>query len=100
MKNKHCEWCDHQFDTDISYQKYCSAECREAATKEKIAARYLLTRIKNRVNKNRKCKTCGAALSVYNDSNFCRVCSINTDDVTKILKQIKGIINGKEIPED
>lgn len=46
MKSKHCEWCDHTFETKISYQIYCSSECREAATKEKIMARYQISRRK------------------------------------------------------
>ena len=36
---KHCQWCDKTFESLISYQIYCSLECRESATKEKIAAK-------------------------------------------------------------
>ena len=93
MKNKHCEWCDNAFDAKINYQIYCCAECREAATKEKIAQRYLITRIKNRVGKERLCKSCNSQLSVYNDSQTCQKCITNPSDVKKALKEIKGLMN-------
>jgi hypothetical protein len=87
---KHCKWCDHTFETKITYQIYCSTECRDAATKEKIAERYLLTRRKKRIGKERKCKSCGSNLSIYNDDSLCINCNINPSDVAKALKQIKG----------
>lgn len=95
MKNKHCSWCDNSFETTISYQIYCSPECREQATKEKIAERYRLQRAKKRRLKPRKCKGCGTLLSVYNDDSTCQACSSNPEDVAKILREIKGIANGK-----
>jgi hypothetical protein len=95
MKNKHCSWCDNSFETSISYQIYCSAECREAATKEKIAERYRAQRTKRRGRNPRKCKSCGSTLSMYNDEPTCQRCSSNPDDVAKALKEIKGIANGK-----
>ena len=94
MKSKHCEWCDHQFELKVSYQIYCSPECREAATKEKIAKRYLVTRIAKRAGKTRRCKSCSALLSIYNDDNFCTKC-ITDAEVAKALKDLKGIVNGK-----
>ena len=94
MKNKHCEWCDHPFESKVSYQIYCSSECRESATKEKIAKRYLVTRIAKRAKKIRKCKTCEALLSIYNDDNFCTKCLADAE-VAKALKDLKGIVNGK-----
>jgi hypothetical protein len=97
MNHKRCEWCDNQFQTRINYQIYCSAECREAATKEKIAQNYLLRRTQKRVGKKRLCKSCGSPLSVYNDSNICSSCHVNPSDVTKALKEIKGLLN--EEPE-
>lgn len=96
MKNKHCEWCDNAFETKISYQIYCSPECREQATKEKIAQRY---NIKKRNQKNRKsrfCKSCKAKLSVYNDDQLCSNCIVNPKDVSSVLKEIKGLANGKD----
>lgn len=96
MKSKHCEWCDHTFQTKISYQIYCSAECREAATKEKIVARYQITRRRKRTGKVRKCRSCNTDLSIYNDDILCNSCSVNPNDVAKVLKEIKGLINGKD----
>ena len=93
---KHCQWCDTEFQSEISYQIYCSVECRDASTKEKIAARYLVTRRQKRKNKIRKCKSCGEDLSIYNDDPICSTCLINPIEVTKILRQIKGLSNGKE----
>ena len=96
MKTKHCEWCDHNFQTKISYQIYCSTECREAATKEKIAARYQISRIKKRSTKQRNCRSCDAILSIYNDDLLCNTCSVNPGEVIKALKEIKGLSNGKD----
>lgn len=92
---KHCQWCDSQFQTKITYQIYCSASCREAATREKIAERYVIARRNKRYGKVRKCKSCGANLSVYNDESLCMNCHVNPVDVSKALKDIKGLMNGK-----
>lgn len=93
---KHCKWCDKEFISDISYQIYCSALCRESATKEKIAARYVVSRRQKRRNKIRPCKNCGNSLSIFNDDQICNECNINPVQVAKILKQIRIISNGKE----
>ena len=95
MKTKHCDWCDCTFETSISYQIYCSAECRELATKEKIAQRYAISRRSKRQGKERRCKSCNAQLSVYNDEPLCQSCIVNPQDVTKALKEIKGFGNGR-----
>jgi len=87
---KHCSWCDNTFKSDISYQIYCSSECREAATKEKISERYIVSRRQKRKGKNRRCKMCQAKLSIYNDETLCNNCNINPSDVQKALKEIKG----------
>jgi hypothetical protein len=87
---KHCNWCDNEFHTTISYQIYCSVDCRDAATKEKIAARYIHARRQKRQGKDRRCKQCNQQLSIYNDENLCYYCNINPSDVTKALRQIKG----------
>ena len=86
---KHCQWCDKVFETTISYQIYCSPNCRDEATKEKIAARYIISRRQKRKGKERKCKSCGEALSIYNDESLCIKCNVNPSDVSKALKQIK-----------
>ena len=100
MKNKHCQWCDHQFTTDVSYQIYCSPECREAATREKIAQRYAQTRVSRRVGKKRLCKNCLDPLSVYNDEAICSKCVVNPKDIKRALKDIKDLANGKDTQND
>jgi hypothetical protein len=95
MNHKRCEWCDHQFQTKINYQIYCSAECREAATKEKIAQNYILKRIQKRRIKGRACKSCGSHLSIYNDNEICSICNVNPIDVAKALKDIKRIMRNE-----
>jgi len=74
---KHCQWCDKEFNTEIVYQIYCSPECRDLSTKEKIAARYLISRRQKRKGKERSCKSCKEALSIYNDDNLCVKCNVN-----------------------
>lgn len=88
---KSCQWCNTQFSTKISYQIYCSADCREAATREKIADRYNSTKHKKRTGKTRKCKNCGAQLSIYNDDTLCSTCLVNPSEVNKALKDIRGL---------
>jgi hypothetical protein len=88
---KHCQWCDTQFETKISYQIYCSVACREAATKEKIAERYAISRRNKRIGKKRNCKSCGGSLSAYNDDQLCSVCTVNPIEVSRALKEIKGL---------
>lgn len=34
-------------------------------------------------------------LSIYNDDILCQACHVNPSDVAKTLKQIKGLMNGK-----
>lgn len=92
---KHCQWCDTSFNSTVSYQIYCSPECRTFATRQKIAERYLVSRRNDRLNKTRSCKSCGAKLSIYNDASICSACDVNPTDVKKALKEIKGIANGK-----
>jgi hypothetical protein len=92
---KHCQWCDKEFESKISYQIYCSEECRDAATKEKIAQRYIQTRRQKRKGKHRVCKQCGEKLSIYNDDPLCVKCNIHPGDVKKALKEIKGMTNAK-----
>lgn len=96
MKSKHCQWCDNSFETAVSYQIYCSVECRDLATKEKIAERYMQTRVYRRVGKDRKCKSCGGQLSIFNDEQICSACTINPQDVKKALKDIKGLMNEED----
>jgi hypothetical protein len=92
---KHCQWCDTSFQTKISYQIYCSPDCRDSATKEKIAARYVQIKRLNRKGKERLCGSCSRRLSVYNEEPLCVVCQTNPKEVLKALKDIKGLANGK-----
>jgi uncharacterized protein YmfQ (DUF2313 family) len=88
---KSCERCDKRFNPRVSYQIYCSNTCRDEATKEKIAERYLITRRQKRIGKNRRCLGgCGVKLSIYNDDGFCANCNVSKKSVDKMLKQIKG----------
>jgi hypothetical protein len=96
MKTKHCQWCDNTFETEVSYQIYCSVDCRESATKEKIAERYQKTRRNRMMKKARHCQSCNAKLSAYNDESLCQACLINPKEVMRALKEIKGIANGKD----
>jgi len=88
---KQCEKCDTYFKPKVTYQIYCSDECRTVATKEKISERYLITRRQKRKNKIRMCLGgCGTKLSIYNDDGFCANCNVSKKAVDKMLKQIKG----------
>lgn len=93
---KHCSWCDNQFSPTVSYQIYCSTSCRDQATKQKIADRYIYTRRQKRVGKNRRCRSCDQDLSIYNDEYLCNNCMVDPKEVNKALKDMKGIANGKE----
>ena len=90
------KWCDNQFEQTVSYQIYCSAECRDLATKEKIAERYLHSKRQKRRGKTRLCKSCSLPLSIYNDEAICSSCAVNPDAVSKAIKEIKGKTNGKK----
>jgi hypothetical protein len=93
---KNCKWCDSQFEQSVSYQIYCSANCRDLATKEKIAERYLHSKRQKRIGKTRPCKSCSLPLSIYNDDSICSSCAVNPDAVSKAIKEIKGKTNGKK----
>ena len=94
---KFCQWCDDPFESDAKNQIYCSVECRNGATKEKIMARYKTSKIKSRKNKERRCAGgCGSLLSIYNDSLFCSNCHISDKKLDKALKEIKGLSNDSQ----
>ena len=89
---KTCEWCSQKFEAKVSYQIYCSVECREASTKEKIVERYQINRIKNRSTKKRKCSGgCDTIISIYNNNGFCNSCMVNKRKVDQMLKELKGL---------
>lgn len=88
---KSCDRCDSKFKPKVSYQIYCSEECRDLATKSKIAERYQLTRRQKRIGKVRRCLGgCGVQLSIYNDDGFCSNCNVSKKAVDKMLKEVKG----------
>jgi len=90
---KLCSRCDNRFDPKVSYQIYCSLECRDLATKDKIKERYQVTRRQKRNGKDRRCLGgCNTSLSIYNDSGFCANCNVSKKAVDKMLKEIKGFI--------
>lgn len=91
---KICDWCSEIFEPNVSYQIYCCAECRDAATKEKVNERYQQKRRKKLAQKERRCANgCGTILSIYNDSGLCGSCIINERQVSSALKELKGLID-------
>ena len=91
---KICDWCSNEFQPNVSYQIYCSQECRELATKEKVNQRYQKKRTEKLAKKKRRCSGgCGTLLSMYNTEGFCNSCMINKSKVNKTLKELKGIID-------
>ena len=86
--------CETHFKPKVSYQIYCSEECRDLSTKEKIAERYQVTKRQKRLGKTRRCLGgCGVQLSIYNDSGFCSNCNISEKAVAKMLKEVKGFFD-------
>ena len=91
---KLCDRCDDHFTPKVSYQIYCSSECRDAATKDKIAERHQVTRRQKRIGKDRRCLGgCNTSLSIYNDSGFCANCNVSKKSVDKMLKDLKGFFD-------
>lgn len=94
---KDCSWCNSPFEPTTSYQIYCSVDCRQAATKEKIKERSRVALIKRRSKKVRMCVNgCGTPLSVYNDDKFCRKCGLNNKLVDKALKSIENLFDWED----
>lgn len=94
---KLCKWCDNYFKPNVSYQVYCSAECRNQATKEKIVERHKILRRQKRKNKKRYCQgNCGTILSVYNDGKFCDHCLVDFKVLDKKMKEIKNMMDKNE----
>lgn len=94
---KQCEWCNTSFRPAVSYQIYCGPDCRDEATKEKIADRHKEMRRRKRSKKERVCAAgCGTVLSVYNDDNICSACFINVREINKKLKEVKALMHNYE----
>ena len=91
---KPCEWCENEFLPTVTYQIYCSPECRSQATKIKIAEKQIINKRRKRYGKDRKCaRGCGTVLSAYNDTNYCENCSVDDKKLNKTLRELKGLMN-------
>jgi hypothetical protein len=89
---KFCSWCSLEFEPKVKYQIYCSKECRDLSTKEKINERYNKNRREKLIKKKKKCSGgCGTFISIYNKDDFCHTCSVNKKQVDKMLKELKGL---------
>ena len=94
---KQCSWCNTQFVANVSYQVYCSSNCREQATKEKIADRHKAIKRQKRNEKLRMCAgKCGTRLSAYNDHTLCNNCYINTKEVNRKIREIRMFMHDYE----
>ena len=94
---KLCSWCGNHFDPTVSYQIYCTADCRALATKEKIVERHRVLRRQRRKGKIRVCANgCGNALSMYNDDALCSTCETNIKQVEKMMKEVKLLMHEYE----
>jgi hypothetical protein len=90
---KICDWCSEEFQPNVSYQIYCSPECRDSSTKEKVSAKYRAKKRKKLSQKERRCSNgCGTILSVYNESGICGGCQVDNKMVSRTLKELKGLI--------
>ena len=86
---KNCEWCGKDFDARVSYQVYCSPECRTTATKSNSTQRQRQKKAESRMGKDRRCATCEKPISIYNDETFCSICIGSKKDYKKFLRNIK-----------
>ena len=97
---KVCDWCSEEFQPNVSYQIYCSEECRKHATKDKVNERYRAKRRQKLAKQKRKCAGgCGTIISVYNTTGFCGTCMVNNKHVERALKELKGFIDYERIKE-
>lgn len=86
-----CSWCDKDFYQKSTKQIYCSVECRQEASKQKILERYEIEKRKKRVGKEKKCAGgCGTYLSIYNDVGMCDNCLVNKKRFNNFIKELKG----------
>jgi hypothetical protein len=89
-KMLYCKWCDKQFSPNTTKQIYCSSECRQEASKEKILERYHLQKRKNRKGKEKKCGGgCNTLLSIYNDSGICDNCLVHQSKMKTFMRELK-----------
>lgn len=88
---KYCQWCDEGFDGPAR-QIYCSSECREEATKYAAAKKRVERRRRRRASLNKKCKVCGARLSMYGDGDVCAAHNNDTRSFMRFLMEVKSKI--------
>lgn len=89
--NMYCIRCDKEFEPNSNKQIYCSIECRQDASKEKIMERYHIEKRKKRQGKERRCAgNCGTVLSVYNDAGMCDNCLINHKKMNSFMRELKS----------
>lgn len=82
--------CSKEFDSKTHNQKYCSDECCRIATNRRIMEKYYEKKaIRN--GALRKCTSCSAKLSRYNQQNICASCEKKS--LTKSRNKIIGMIN-------
>ena len=93
---KQCSWCSNHFAPNVTYQIYCSASCRESATKEKIVERHKENKRKKNSQKNRVCVGCSTKLSIYNDHILCNSCYVDKKQVSKRIREIKVFMHDYE----
>lgn len=87
----YCTWCDSDFVPSSSKQIYCSVECRQKASKEKIEQRNKAEKIKSRIGKEKQCAGgCGTILSIYNDEGICNMCIEHKRKMNAFIKELKG----------
>jgi predicted nucleic acid-binding Zn ribbon protein len=97
---KTCNWCGNNFTPNVNYQIYCSPECREFSTKEKVNERQRSKKRQSFMGKKRYCSAgCGTILSIYNSKKRCNQCNIDINKIDKALKQLKGIIDYERIDD-
>lgn len=86
----YCTWCDDEFIPSSSKQIYCSPECRQQASKEKIVERNKAEKIKNRIGKEKRCAGgCNTIISIYNDEGICENCIEHKRKMNSFMKELK-----------
>ena len=85
------EECSTSFHPLAHNQKYCSVECRNIISDEKIKRRYYRLK-QERPVPGRKCKECGIEISRYNKLTVCSSCeykliNIGIEDILKRLNE-------------
>lgn len=89
--SQYCRQCDKEFSSNSKHQIYCSVECRDKATKQKMLERQQKQKLKRRINKKRFCSSCGCEISIYNEYSTCNNCLIDNKKVDKFLKQMRNL---------